>query len=216
MKRAFAGLLLASALTGRLLAQDAVALAAQRETEENIKRLSATITEVQAAQEQQHRDIDELKGAVQKIRSDLGKLNQNAIVQELQNTIKKLDDKIMKVDESRSADSKRIFEALKDLGKLVAERPAPPTMPKLDSPPARVEPSPGGSTGPGTSRQGRDKIEEGFEYTIASGDRLDLIVKRYREQNIMVTMKMVQDANPSVKWERLKVGQKIFIPKPAK
>lgn len=217
MKQVFAGLLLVAALAGRLAAQpDAVALAAQREMEENVRRLQATITEVQSAQEQQHKEIEELRGAVQQLRSEIGKLNQSAIIQELQNTIRKLDDKIMKVDESRASDSKRIFEALKDLGKLVAERPAMPQPPSLAPAPGTRNGSGGNATVPAeTSRTGAgNTVQEGYEYTIVSGDHLGRIVQRYRDQNILVTMKMVQDANPAVKWEKLRVGQKIFIPRP--
>lgn len=223
MKRAFAGFFLVIALAGRLAAQtDVVAMAAQKAMEEDIRRLGASITQLEAAQEQQKKDTDELRGAIQQLRSELGKINQSAIVQELQNTMRKLDDKIMKVDESRASDSKRIFEALKDLGKLVADRPAPPAPPSVTGPsPGSTRNSsapshtPDTSPGPGTSRSGAGNIqEEGYEYVIQNGDFLDRIVQRYREKNIMVTRKMVMDANPTVKWERLKVGTKIFIPKP--
>ena len=55
---------------------------------------------------------------------------------------------------------------------------------------------------------------EGFDYVIAKNDTLGDIVTAYRKQGINVTRKMVMDANPNVKWEALRIGQKIFIPKP--
>ena len=45
-------------------------------------------------------------------------------------------------------------------------------------------------------------------------DRLDKIVKYYRDQGVKVTQKSIMDANPGVKWERLQVKQKLFIPLP--
>jgi LysM repeat protein len=57
-------------------------------------------------------------------------------------------------------------------------------------------------------------IEDGYDYVVQSGDRLDKIVARYRAEKIMVTSKAVIAANPTVEWSRLQVGQHIFIPKP--
>jgi TolA-binding protein len=208
MKRVIAGLLLASTLAGRVVAQDAVALAAQREAEENVKRLSATITEVQAAMEQQRKEIEDLRTEVRTLRSDLAKANNNAVTHD---ALKSMSEQIRKVDENRIADTKKVYEALKELGKVVTERPAPPTPPPALDNPSRSGGSNNTSKPPLDLKAGP---EEGFEYVVQKGDELGLIVSAYRKQNIMVTRKMVMDANPSIKWDRLRVGQKIFIPKP--
>ena len=50
---------------------------------------------------------------------------------------------------------------------------------------------------------------------IQSGDTLDAIVQAYKEKNIKVTVAQILKANPGLKAERLRVGQKIFIPAPA-
>jgi len=39
-------------------------------------------------------------------------------------------------------------------------------------------------------------------------------VKRYNDEKIPVTTKAIKNANPNVDWNRLRIGQKIFIPKP--
>jgi len=212
MKRAIAGLLLCSMLATRLVAQaggDAVAIAAQREAEENYKRLSATLEDLQTTQANQQKRIAELAGEVSKLREELSKANSNAAMEE---SVRRLNEQIRKVDESRVADNKKLYEAMEKLGKLIAERPALP-------PPPRDTAAPRTGSGNGTSvppprGSGAGATEEGYDYIIQPGDRLDLIVKEYRKNNIPVTMKMIMDANPSVKWEKLHVGQKIFIPKP--
>ncbi len=56
--------------------------------------------------------------------------------------------------------------------------------------------------------------DKGFEYVIKSGDTLEAIVQAYREKNIKVTVSQIVNANPGLKPERLRVGQKIFIPAP--
>jgi LysM repeat protein len=121
------------------------------------------------------------------------------------------------VDESRIADNKHIQEALERLGKGIRE---------LGQVQAPIRPPKGGASnesggGPAIGGNGArppggsgSAVEDGFDYVIKDGDRLDKIVARYREEKIMVTMKAVKDANPKVDWSRLKVGQHIFIPKP--
>jgi len=56
--------------------------------------------------------------------------------------------------------------------------------------------------------------EKGFEYVVQSGDRLDTIVQACREKGVKVTVSQILKANPGLKAERLKVGQKVFIPAP--
>jgi hypothetical protein len=213
MKRAFTILLIAS-FAAPLLAQDAVAIAAQREQEENLKRLTATIQDVQDAQSQQKERLNALAGEVDKLRTEIAKANNNAATQE---AIKKLNEEILKVDNQRVSDNKKIYEALADLRKLIVERPSAPPPPKnftMPSPSTNPGTHVGGGTSPVPARSQGNATEEGFEYVVQSGDRLDLIVKEYQKQGIKVSMKQVMEANPTVKWDRLRIGQKIFIPKP--
>jgi phage tail protein X len=84
---------------------------------------------------------------------------------------------------------------------------------KTPMPPPRREPGTrppkdtSSATGAGTS-------DRGFEYVIKSGDTLDAIVQAYREKNVKVSVSQILNANPGLKAERLRVGQKIFIPAP--
>jgi LysM repeat protein len=215
MKRVFAGILCASVLaTTTLRGADAVALAAQQEAEERYKRLNASVEELQAAQLALQKQFSALATEVGKLRDEVARANNNTSTQD---AIRKLNDQILKVDDARVADNKRIQEALEKLAKALREMPAaPPPRPRVaETVPA---PAPSSSNGSGTAPRATTgsgvTVEDGFEYTIQSGDRLDKIVQRCREEKIMVTMKMVRDANPNVDWNRLRIGQKIFIPKP--
>jgi len=214
MKRAFAGIILCSVLAagGVARAADAVSLAAQQEAEERYKRLTATMEEIQSAQLAQQRQISGLASDLSKLREDVARNNNNAANQE---ALHKLSEQILKVDESRIADNKRIQEAMEKLGKAIREMPSPPPVRPHSS-----GPSDGGTTSGGKGATARPSgnapaaVEDVYEYVVQPGDRLDIIVKRYRDEKIMVTSKSIKDANPTVDWSRLKIGQKIIVPKP--
>jgi LysM repeat protein len=216
MKRAFASILLSSVFAAGALrgADDAVTLAAQQEAQDNYKRLTATVEELQNSQLAQQKQISALASELSKLRDDVARNNNNAATQD---AIRKLNEQILKVDESRIRDNTHIQEALERLGKGIKElgEVKAPTRPSRGG--GSNENAGGPAIGGNGSRPpngGGNSVEDGFDYVIADGDRLDKIVARYREKNIMVTMKAVKDANPKVDWSRLKVGQHIFIPKP--
>lgn len=50
------------------------------------------------------------------------------------------------------------------------------------------------------------------EYAIQVGDTLSRIVSTFRESGHPMTLKLLQEANPNVQWNRLRLGQRIVIP----
>ena len=206
MKRALAAFLVSSLLAApSLRAADAITLAAQQESEERYKRLAATVEELQTSLSAQQRQISSLAGEMSKLREEISRGNNNAATQE---SIRELNEQILKVDKSRIEDNKRIQEALEKLGQTIIKAPIPPTRR------AETAPNPGNGGATARPQANRPAQEEGFEYVVQNGDILDKIVARYREEKIMVTKKAIMDANPTVDWNRLRIGQKIFIPKP--
>ena len=210
MKRVFAGIVCSSLFASAVFsAPDTVAIAAQQEMLENYKRLSATFDELQAAQLALQKQVSALAGEVGKLRDEVSRASNNSSTQD---AIRELNKQILKVDESRIADNRRIQEAIEKLGGAIKSLPT--------APPPRTRADAGNSAAPAGSGAGKSgagpgaTVEDGFDYVIQSGDRLDKIVARYREEKIMVTSKMVMAANPTVEWSKLKVGQHIFIPKP--
>jgi TolA-binding protein len=210
MKRAFAGLVLSSVLAaGAVRAADAVALAAQQEMLENYKRLTATMEELQTAQMAQQKQISALASDLGKLRDEVSRNNNSATVQE---SLRQLEKQILAVDKSRVDDNKDIQLAIERLGKAIKDMPAPPPINPRSR--TQTEPVNGGSStkSPANVSAGPEK---GFEYTVQKGDsHLGVIVKRYRDENIPVTMQSIMKANPTVDWTRLQIGDKIFIPKP--
>jgi regulator of replication initiation timing len=58
------------------------------------------------------------------------------------------------------------------------------------------------------------KPQKGYYHIVATGETLTLICTAYREQGIKVTVGAIQKANGLSEKSVLKVGQKLFIPKP--
>ena len=119
----------------------------------------------------------------------------NAVGQE---TVRRLAEKIQEVDKKRESDNRLIQDTLARLQKsLTSPSLAAPKAPRTETPPTVAAAS-----------------AKAIEYQVKQGDRLDLIVKDVRDQGVKVTLKQVRDANPNINWDKLKVGQKIFIPLP--
>lgn len=58
------------------------------------------------------------------------------------------------------------------------------------------------------------KPQKGYYHVVAPGETITLICTAYREQGIKVTVGEIQRANGLTDKSILKVGQKLFVPKP--
>ncbi len=211
MKRALFGSLLGLiCAVAPLRAADAVTLAAQQEAAENYKRFTATIEEMNATQTAQSREITMLKAELSKLRDELAHKDNDTATKD---SLRKLNDQIVKVDDARVADGKRFQDALERLGETFKKTLSRPVKPVSDvsstGGSTRTTPLPRGGA-PSTSAN-----EEGFEYIVVSGDRPDKIAAKYQAEGIKVTASGIIKANPTVDdWSKVKVGHKLFIPKP--
>ncbi len=173
-------------------AQDAV-------TQERLDKLSGRIEDLTAAQESLKKQITELTRELESLREQSSKPSVNYARQE---DLKSLERAIKEVDQKRMDDADKTHTELMKLRKVLETPLTPPKKTSVTSP--KDAPSSTTSTAP----------EKGFEYIVKSGDTLDAIAQAYREKNIKVTVGQILKANPGLKAERLKVGQKIFIPAP--
>jgi LysM repeat protein len=58
------------------------------------------------------------------------------------------------------------------------------------------------------------KIQKGYYHVVESGETLSMICSAYRDQGVKVSISQVRKANGLTSKSILKVGQKLFIPKP--
>jgi LysM repeat protein len=175
-----------------LRAQDAA-------TQERLDKLAGRIDDLTAAQEALRKQMSELSRELESVREQSARPNSSYARQE---DLNHLLEEIKAVDRKRVDDADKVKTELIKLRKAL-EMPPPSTKPKPAST-AREKPAP-------EKPPGDEKV---FPYTIQSGDTLDAIVQAYKEKNIKVTVAQILAANPGLKADRLRVGQKIFIPAP--
>jgi LysM repeat protein len=189
MKKNFALLLIFALCAGSVLrGQDAA-------TEERLKKLNGYVEELLADKARQQKQLAELAREVENLREQLSKPPGNFASQD---ELRELAKKVQEIDRKRMEDDEKIVKQIEALGKTVFNPPGgakPRATPPADN--------------PGT---GSAAAEKGYEYEIQSGDTLSVIVQAYREKGIKVSVDQILKANPGLVPEKMKVGQKVFIP----
>ena len=175
-----------------LLAFPAVVPAQDAATEERLNKLSAQIDVLNEAKDALNKKIDDLQGQIRDLQGQVSKPSGNYASAD---DLKQLADAIKEVDKKRQDDNERIVSELEKLGKTLGAG----SSGRRSSTPTAVTPS-------------VDANAPHMEYVVQSGDTLGAIVKAYREKGVKVTLQQVLAANPGLKPETMKVGQKIIIP----
>jgi N-acetylmuramoyl-L-alanine amidase len=179
-----------------LLAAPVMAPAQDAATDERLNKLSAQIDVLIEAKDAQNKKIDDLQGQIRDLQSQVSKPSGNYASAD---DAKQLADAIKEVDRKRQEDNEKVLSELEKLGKTLGgssgrrSSTVPDTKPVADANPTAPH----------------------FEYTVQAGDTLGAIVRAYKDKNIKVTLQQILAANPGLKPENMKVGQKIVIPAPA-
>ena len=174
-----------------LRAQDAGA-------EERFNKLAGQIEDLRAGQDALRRQLETLGKELDSIREQVNKPTGNYASQE---DLKRVADAIKEVDRKRIEDAEKIHDDLLNLKKSLSVPPPPKSKPTV-------------SPNDGPNSDASSVPSKGYEYVVKEGDTLSKIVQAYRDNNIKVSTEQILKANPGLKPERMKVGQKIFIPAP--
>jgi hypothetical protein len=186
MKRIFFLLAVLVTTSVSVRAQDAA-------TQEQLDKLRGEISTLQASNVELQKRLGDMQKDMATLRELATKPSGNYAAAE---DTKRLADAIKEVDRKRGEDREYIIKQFKTF----ADPGKPPR------PIAHTE-----DTGPGSAAP-----EKGYEYVIQSGDTISAILTAYRNKGVKVSEKDLMKANPGLKAESLKVGQKIFVPAPAK
>ena len=169
-------------------------------TEERLNKLSGRVDDLSDRLEALRADLQRISKALDEVRADASKPKGDYASQE---DLKRVADAVKEVDRKRIEDADTIRKELRELGKSLRTTPTP----GVRKPPANS----GSDT---TDLSPPSKPDKGFEYTIKQVDTLSVIVAAYHEKNIKVSMDQILKANPGLKPEQMRIGQKIFIPAP--
>ena len=185
-------------------ADETPAAVAEREAaEEREKRVNTRIEDLEkTVQKYQDRMValnDELRG----LRDEIGRLRESNNESQAKENIKRLKDAVEEVDKKRLDDNKKVMEALEGLRTFITK--------SMASPPA-ARSNPGSTTKVTPPSTSKKDTESGYEYAVVDKDTLSGIASKLRQRNIKVSQKQIMDANPEVNWNKLHIGQKIFIP----
>jgi LysM repeat protein len=168
-------------------------------TQERLDRMAGRLDDQEKRQEALGKQLHELSRELESLREQLNKPSASYARPE---DLKSLAEAIKDVDRKRIEDAEKVRTELLRLRKALETPAAPP----------RKGPSSGPREKPPTEKPPVDG--KAFPYTIQSGDTLDAIVAAYKEKDIKITVAQILAANPGLKADRLRVGQKIYIPAP--
>jgi len=172
--------------------------------EEKVKRLTGYVQDLQEANVNQKKQIDVLEKDMAALREQLQNTPKTAAASP--DDVRELAKKIQEVDEKRKADNALIAKEIKDLAKIAAGSSSSGRTPR----PPRVEAN-------SVDKPAADLPKEAIEHTVAEGEFLSTIAAAYsKEKGVKITTALILKANPNLKPERMKVGQKILIPIPEK
>ena len=196
-------------LVAVLLVGGTISRAEDAAVEERLNKFSGLIEELLAATAKQDKRLSALEKEVESVREAAARSNPNyATHEDLRKQGEKLAEKLQEIDRNRVADSEKLVKAFDKLSKATAEIPPPVRQkPRVTTPPPEDPPK----RDSGSSAAG-GAPEKGFEYVIAAGDTLSTIAQAYREKGVKVTTEQILKANPNLKANSLRVGQKVFIP----
>jgi LysM repeat protein len=185
-------------------AATAAAVAEQQGFDEKFKQLAADLETLRAANQLLQTKLSALQEELDKVRSDQTRQSSGSLSRD---DLKPLTQKIDEVDKRRLEDKDAILENIKNTTERLEKLLTNPADP-APKPPIRGSAPPSPPAAP-----------EGVTYTVKDGDRLTAIVAAYNTVFISkhfktITPQQVKDANPTVDWSRLKIGQKIVIPCP--
>lgn len=226
-------------MTIRLQAVDPGAQQDAEAAREKLLKAADELDNIQANSETTRTSVDAMKADVTRLQNDVSKLQtENAALRQ------QLTDLQLALDKEEAARLKDRQTLIDNVADLIAANKASgtaksTTKKKKDAapdtasaetsnvPPTHPGPDAGSAPSPVSSTQGASgslapppdtapaKPQKGYYHIVASGETLTLICEAYKQQGVNVSVAQVRKANGLTDKSVLKVGQKIFIPKPA-
>ena len=214
---------LCAGLVGGLPARAQVAAgdAARQEFEDRLRRLERDLEAMKEANEILRRKLTTLENGLNEVsRTAVERANSSNNILKLtasKDELAQLEQALKQSEQHREADKKWFIEQLKELGKVIATPPAPPTS---------VGPKTNKSKSEGTTDKGKSPSpggpDTGVYHVVEKNQTASEILKAYNDdlkakgRTTKISMKQLEAANPHVDMNKVRAGQKLFIPIPEK
>ena len=167
--------------------------------DERVKQLLGKIENLEEANSGQKKQIEALVKEIQSLREHQQNVPTTGFASS--EDMRELARKVQEIEEKRKSDRAYLEREFERLAKLAGAKTSPPKNIEREKPPANHTPLPG----------------KGVEHVIASGDTISTIAAAYsKELNAKISTALILKANPTLKPEKMKVGQTILIPVPEK
>ncbi|MFA6544217.1 MAG: LysM domain-containing protein [Limisphaerales bacterium] len=214
------------ALSGDAGAQNPVGDAVRQELEDRLRRVERDLEAVKEANDALRRKLSGIESSVGEVgRAAVERANSNNNILKLTATkdeLLQLEKALKESEQHREADKKWFVEQLKELGRVIASPPSSPSTSTPAHSPTKSGRSKGDSGGekprtlpPGTPDTGVyhlvEKNQTALEILKAYNDDL-----KAKGRTTKITLKQLEAANPGTNMDRLRSGQKLFIPIPEK
>jgi len=196
-----AGMLMLTLGTVRAADETPAAVAEREAAEEREKRVNTRIEDLEKTVQKYQDRMVALNEELRNLRDEIGRQRESNNESQTKENIKRLKDAIEEVDKKRLEDNKKVMEALDSLRTFITK--------SMTAPPG-IRSTPSGPTA--KSNPPKRDTETGYEYAVVDKDTLSGITAKLKQRNIKVSQKQIMDANPDVNWNKLHIGQKIFIP----
>jgi LysM repeat protein len=174
--------------------------AMRQDLDERLRRLESAVENLQAAQVAVQKKMSVVNEEFQRLREELARKPNEAVSHE---ELRSLEKKVQELNEKREADKRLILDKIEQLANMPPVLPAPTPSSKVTLPPP-------------------DPNQPGYKYEVQPNDTLSSIVSEFNGEfkrkgiNGRITVAQVMSANQIKKATDLKVGQKLFIPEPAR
>lgn len=236
------GLCLLFSVPIRLQAVDPGAQQDAEAAREKLLKAADQLDNIQANSETTRSSVDGMKADVTKLQGDITKLQADNA--SLRQQVADLQAALDKEEAARVKDRQALIDNVADLiasnksaggakttPKKKTTTAVPDTASSETSTPSTPSPhpAPNTETAPSTSSSSTGtasgsltpppdttpvKPQKGYYHVVAGGETLTLICEAYKQQGVNVSVSQVRKANGLTDKSVLKVGQKLFIPKP--
>jgi len=207
---------------GTTPAQNLVNDAARQELEDKLRRAERDLEALKESNESLRRKLTALDGAlneISRLSAERDRANNNILkLTASKEELHQLEKALKESEQRRDADKKLFLEKFEELRKVIAAAPAAPAFTPATPKHGKEKAEPSSSK----KSQSANVPDTGVYHTVEKNQTALEILKAYNDDQKAkghagkITLRQLEAANPGADMNKLRAGQKLFIPIPDK